>query len=247
MHARLFSQQQKPPKGFENFFNKKQDNKQPASNPKSEKDSEKDEQEKEAKDEEEPRKSDKKSKGKQPPRNIFINCSANPDAFEIYRLNFSFNLQTLLFLGIPVLYLFYMASSGSMSHEISWNEFRKEMLDKGLVDYLKVINSAYVKVFLRQDSHGSRNSLNQSYYFSIGSVESFERNLEAAQNELGIPSRERITVMYSNEVDKLNLFLNFAPILLLLGFLYFASGGVKGMRPGSGPGGIFNVGKSKGN
>lgn len=84
------------------------------------------------------------------------------------------------------------------------------------------------------------------FYFTIGSVDSFERNLDLTQMELGIPSRERIPVKYSQEVDKLNLFLNFAPILVLLGFLYMASGGAKGMRPGSGPGGIFNVGKSKG-
>jgi AFG3 family protein len=120
------------------------------------------------------------------------------------------------------------------------------MLDKGLVDYLKVVSNSFVKIYLRTDSVGSPHEGPSSYYFTIGSVENFERKLESAQDELRIPSRERIAVTYTTEIDKFNLFMNFFPLILLGGLLLWSSGGFKGMKGGSGPGGIFNVGKSKG-
>lgn len=85
------------------------------------------------------------------------------------------------------------------------------------------------------------------FYFTIGSADSFERSLDNAQAELGIPSRERIPVMYANEVGLLNIALNLAPSLLLLGVLFYSFSKSAGGRGGAGgPGGIFNVGKSKG-
>lgn len=42
----------------------------------------------------------------------------------------------------------------------------------------------------------------QSYlWFNIGSVETFERNLELAQQELGMESPHKVPVVYSTESD----------------------------------------------
>lgn len=38
-------------------------------------------------------------------------------------------------------------------------------------------------------------------WFNIGSVDTFERNLEAAQLELGIDSAHQVSVVYSTESD----------------------------------------------
>lgn len=42
----------------------------------------------------------------------------------------------------------------------------------------------------------------QSYlWFNIGSVDSFEHNLEMAQRELGLESTQKLNVLYSTEND----------------------------------------------
>ncbi|KAJ3111855.1 AAA ATPase afg3 [Phlyctochytrium bullatum] len=124
------------------------------------------------------------------------------------------------------------------------------MLDKGYVDSLEVVNKQLVRVYLRPDAPqmsrfggASVPPGTSAYHFTIGSVESFERNLEAAQRELGIPTKERIPVSYTNELSSLSILLNFAPTLLLVGVLYWMS-----RRAGGGAGGsqgIFGIGKSK--
>lgn len=42
----------------------------------------------------------------------------------------------------------------------------------------------------------------QSYlWFNIGSVDSFEHNLEMAQQEMGLESPQKVPVLYSSESD----------------------------------------------
>lgn len=43
--------------------------------------------------------------------------------------------------------------------------------------------------------------LQQYVWFNIGSVDTFERNLETAQYELGIEGENRLPVVYSSESD----------------------------------------------
>lgn len=43
--------------------------------------------------------------------------------------------------------------------------------------------------------------LQQFVWFNIGSVDTFERNLETAQYELGIEGENRLPVVYSTESD----------------------------------------------
>ena len=72
--------------------------------------------------------------------------------------------------------------------------------------------------------------------FNIGSVDSFERNLEQAQKELDIHPSNFIPVTYKTDSDWVKSFMfNIFPTLLLIGAVYFmsrrASGG-KGVREG---------------
>ena len=93
------------------------------------------------------------------------------------------------------------------------------------VDYLEVVNRGYVRVYFKSD-RGGVVSLNletstckafsatacsspltvqktSTLKFNIGSVDSFERNLELAQKELGIDPTEFIAVSYVTETDLL--------------------------------------------
>lgn len=148
-------------------------------------------------------------------------------------------------------YLFYrLIIPSENSREITWQEFRTTFLDKGLVEKLTVVNQTRVRVDVHREAvaqmHPESPAVhpNFHYYFSIGSVEAFERRLDEAQRELGIPSSERIPVAYTSEQLLASTLLSFGPTLLFIGFLFWfsrrASGGA-----GGGSSGIFGMGRSR--
>ncbi|KAF8445822.1 ATP-dependent metallopeptidase Hfl [Boletus edulis BED1] len=160
--------------------------------------------------------------------------------------NFSPNQLALLATSAAIIYAL-SGSSASSSREITWQEFRTAFLDRGLVDKLIVVNRQKVRIKLHSNATGTMYSAavgGGDYYFSIGSVEAFERKLEDAENELGIPSHERIPVAYHDEISTVNTLLNFAPTILFAGLLFYMSRRAGGSA-GGGPGGIFSIGKSK--
>ena len=149
-------------------------------------------------------------------------------------------------------YLLYRSLIPSENlREITWQEFQASFLNKGLVDKLTVINSNRVKVHVHRETvsqmHPDSPAANHNffYFFTIGSVEAFERRLDAAQNELGIPTSERIPVSFTNEVSWLGTLATFAPTLLLTGLMLWAMRRVSGGGSSSGSGGIFGMGKSR--
>ncbi|KAG6841930.1 hypothetical protein C0991_005110 [Blastosporella zonata] len=153
------------------------------------------------------------------------------------------NSQLAWVAASAVAYLAYSNTSSASTREITWQEFRTAFLDKGLVDKLTVVNGHKVRVKLHANATNAvyPAAPTGDFYFSIGSVDAFERKLDQAQVELGIPSHERIPVAYQDEISAFNAVLNFAPTVLLVGFLYWMS------RRGSGSsgGGIFSIGKSR--
>ena len=155
---------------------------------------------------------------------------------------------TVILLTFTVFGVIRFISPGQQSREITWQEFRNTFLDKGLVEKLVVINRNRVKVYLYQDATANAYpdspvaSGNFYYYFSVGSVEAFERRLEEAQKELEIPSHERIPVAYKDEISWTGTILSFAPTLLLLGSIIFLS---RRASTGGGQSGIFGIGKSR--
>jgi len=138
---------------------------------------------------------------------------------------------------------------GENSKEITWQEFRTTFLDKGLVEKIIILNGNKAKVHLHREAVSSMYPDSPAanpgfyYYFTIGSVEAFERKMDMAQMELGIPSSERIPVAYSSEISWFGTFLSFGPTILLLGALFYftrrAGGGA------GGGGGVFGMGKSR--
>ncbi|KAK6534229.1 AAA ATPase afg3 [Arthrobotrys megalospora] len=164
------------------------------------------------------------------------------------KAEFKMDLPSLVTSAVVSYILYRTVVPGENSREITWQEFRTTFFDKGLVDKLTVVNRQRVKVSLHRDaasrvypdSHTVAG--NSVYYFSIGSVEAFERRLDDAQRELGIPSSERIPVAYKDEVSWFGAFLSFGPTLLLLGSIYWFSrrAGSSGSQSG-----IFGIGKSR--
>ena len=133
--------------------------------------------------------------------------------------------------------------------EITWQEMRRAFLDKGLVQKLVVMNGSQVRVELRPEAMGQVGDQGEvtrgrTFLFSIGSVESFERKLEEAQDQLGIAPSDRIPVSYETGGSTLgNLFMAFGPTLLFIGLIIWTQRTMAGRSGGAG--GMFNFGKSK--
>ena len=148
--------------------------------------------------------------------------------------------------------------------EISFQEFKTALLERGLVDRVEVSNKTQAKVYVTQAprapgtspkpagsfSREAGNGAQLRYYFNIGSLDSFERRMEEAQDAMGVDPHEFVPVTYLNEVAWGTELARLAPTLLLLaGFVFLnrRMGGMPGMGGpgGGGPGGgIFNVGKA---
>lgn len=162
--------------------------------------------------------------------------------------SYAFRLDTTSLIVSSILsYMIYRMLPGEQSREITWQEFRNTFFDKGLVEKLTVVNRSRVKVNLHRDVTAqmypdSPAANGNVYYFSIGSVEAFERRLDDAQNELGIPSSERIPVAYKDEISWTGTVLSFAPTLLVIGSIFWLS---RRASSGSGQSGIFGIGKSR--
>ncbi|QHN98877.1 hypothetical protein HN51_034081 [Arachis hypogaea] len=99
--------------------------------------------------------------------------------------------------------------------QINFQEFKYELLEPRLVDHIVVsINKSVAKIYVRNtprnqtDSEVVKGTLpakgtggQYKFYFNIGSVKSFEENLKAAQEELGLEPDDYVPVTYSFEVD----------------------------------------------
>ncbi|XP_026005386.1 mitochondrial inner membrane m-AAA protease component AFG3L2 isoform X2 [Astatotilapia calliptera] len=134
-----------------------------------------------------------------------------------------------------VTYYFFLRDGG---REVTWKDFVNNYLSKGVVDRLEVVNKRYVKVVFS----AGKTPADGYVWFNIGSVDTFERNLETAQYELGIEGENRLPVVYSTESDGTFL-LSMLPTVLIIGFLLFMlrRGPAGAGRPGRGMGGLFSV------
>ncbi|KAJ5693097.1 Mitochondrial respiratory chain complexes assembly protein YTA12 [Penicillium macrosclerotiorum] len=161
---------------------------------------------------------------------------------------FRFDPASFFITALVTYYVYRSFFPGESSgREITWQDFRSNYLEKGLVEKLTVSNGSRVRVDLnREVTQAYPDSTGQPIthvFFSIGSVDSFERKLDDAQYELGIPTSQRIPVSYIDEVPWGNALLSFAPTLILFAGIYWFS-----RRAGGGAGGqsgIFGIGKSR--
>ena len=134
---------------------------------------------------------------------------------------FALLLLLLLFVFLPV--------KSEMTTEISWQDFKKKMLEAGDVSKIVVVNKERAEVYIKMDSlrkekykdvankyFGAKNE-GPHYYFSIGSVEVFERQMEAAQKDW--MDEKKVSIAYTNQQK--DWWTNVLSWLLPLGLLAF--------------------------
>ncbi|PKP36666.1 MAG: cell division protein FtsH, partial [Bacteroidetes bacterium HGW-Bacteroidetes-15] len=161
-------------------------------------------------------------------------------------------IYILIILGILGLNLFYTSKEAV---ETTWSDVQFKMLEQGDIDKLVVIrNLGKVEVYLKERSLNKYsdklgedaqkvNRQGPHFFFTIGSIDTFARQLEEAQSE--IPNTERIDPGYEDRPNYFGEIITWLlPILLLVGVWLFIFRRIS-KSGGGGAGNIFNVGKSK--
>lgn len=151
--------------------------------------------------------------------------------------------------GVGLMYYLFSQQSdqlGSATKQISFQQFVSEYLEPGLVERLVVLDKKLVRVHLKSDTDNSSKS---TLFFTIGSVDAFERAMAEAQDDLAVPKMARVPISYVAEGSSPFLaLLTYAPTLLtgyIIYMIWRSSRGMTGGAGGSGASSIFNVGKSK--
>ena len=138
--------------------------------------------------------------------------------------------------------------SPSEAREVTFSDFRRELLESGNVDRIEIVNKTKARVYMRADVPGVPPPA--PFYFTLGNVSGLEKKLEHAQEDLGVAPRDYVAVTYVSETSWGGELLKIAPTLLLIGFWVLMMRGFGGGAMGGGGGGgggrnIFSVGKSK--
>lgn len=155
----------------------------------------------------------------------------------------------VIFLGIQ----WFTMGSGPV--ETNWKDVKTTMLANNDIQKIIVVNEKEAQIYLKESSYEKYSQkLNNGFtapsktgphfFYTIGSVDSFEKNLQEAQ--ANATEDNKISVEYKTVHNYLGELLNwilpFALIILIWWWIF------KRMSKGSGgggPGNIFNVGKSQ--
>ena len=154
-------------------------------------------------------------------------------------------------IAIVMIGLYFMPRD--FSKKTTWSDVRNNMVLTHDVDKIIVVNKEKAEIYIKKaslnnskykdvKSQGSFSEVGPQYYFEIGDVTTFEKNMDEAQKEF--TQNEKIPVEYANTRETSNFLVNWLPILLLIGFTFFM---IRRMSGGGGGGGsqIFNIGKSR--
>lgn len=166
------------------------------------------------------------------------------------RKRFSLTWLYIIMIG-GIIYMFLNRGESTTEKEINYTGFQ-EFVDKGYANkiiinkdkktlYLYVKPQYYRQVF----GDAKKTEHERSVKVEIGSLDKVQDYLDAEKLEGDFDG----TIQYEqdNEGFIINMFWNFAPLLIIIGIYIFLMRGMGGggMFSGGGPGGIFNVGKSK--
>ena len=134
-----------------------------------------------------------------------------------------------------------------------WTTVR-EMVEKGDVEKIQVVNRDQAQVFLKKDAAEKYRSdstdkrfrrlpdTGVQLIFTIGSVDSFREDLKAAEETSG----QTVPVSYENKAnDWTSILINLLPWVVIIGAWFFVMRSMSRGAGAGGGGGIMNVGKAK--
>lgn len=132
-------------------------------------------------------------------------------------------------------FTFVFNALGGETQQLSWQEFRTSYLDQGQVERIIIVNKTNGRAILKQ------HQFPRVVFFTVGSVELFDRQYDEAMAELNLPESQQVPVSYASETSLSSVILTLLPTALLIGGLWYL---MRRGLSGAGSGGIFNMGKS---
>lgn len=139
--------------------------------------------------------------------------------------------------GVNAAIILYLLFKQINSEEITWRDFTWQ-LQSNNIERLEVVNNRWVRV-VRIGESGS------SMWFTIGSVDTLERNLEAVQRDLGREAHEMVPVIYKKEFD-LAMYMSALPTIVIYSIMLTFMMRMGRMMPGGSnkKGGLFGFSSS---
>lgn len=189
----------------------------------------------------------KSNKNKQRPNLGNFRNGGKPPKFNPYWI---YGIVIVLFLAVQYF------SFGGGPVETDWREVKTTMIQSHDIDKIVVVNREEAQIYLKESSYdkyadklnngfNTPNKTGPHFKFTIGSVDTFEQNLKAAQENT--PESEKITVKYETVHNYFGEILSWIfPFLLIIGIWWWIFRRMsKGTGGGGAAGNIFSVGKSQ--
>jgi len=167
--------------------------------------------------------------------------------------------KNTIFIFIAVAVGFFVLnyfSNQETAVKISQVRFETKMMPKHAVEKVVVVNhqkvEVYIKDQMRSDSEFAdlkpQNNVfaagkTPDYFFNIGSVEVFEKNMEELQKD--VPRVNRVPIDYETRTDVFGELLGWLLPLIIIVAIWIFIFRRMGSGMGGAGGGIFNVGRSK--
>ena len=168
--------------------------------------------------------------------------------------SFKFNI-IWVYAAIAIIFFGLQMLNFDATEQTSWQEFNRDMLQQKKVEKVIIVNKEVAQVFIKKEYLGEEkfrntnkepfgNSTNNGphFYFEIGSVETFNQQLNEAQTDFD--NYDKISVTYKTKKDIFGDILGWIlPLVFFIAIWFFIMKRMSG--GGAGGGQIFNIGKSK--
>ncbi len=168
--------------------------------------------------------------------------------------------------GIVVAVLLFIVFYGNgfspKLQEVSQGEFYNNMLAKGDVTEVVIVNKSIARIYINPDSlaianryknpkdgkalFSDRNFKGPHFFITVPSIDNLMQGMEKVQNDAGIPKEKQIFARSTEETNWMSDQLPWLlPIIIMLVIWLIMMRRMGGGGSGGGPGQIFNIGKSK--
>ena len=149
-----------------------------------------------------------------------------------------------LFFGI----MYFTGDGSGMSKDITYTEF-KDMVSKGYADKIVAYNNNTLEMYIKTEhivdvfkKDAQKVGRNPFVNVKIGSMDNFDKYMEEQQEAGNFTG----SIRYEQKDDFFGvMFWNLLPIVFFVGLWIFIMRRMSGGGGAGGPGGVFNVGKSK--
>jgi len=160
-----------------------------------------------------------------------------------------------------LLFVIYGNDFNSRLKEVSLNKFYQEMLIRGDVTDVVIVNKTIARITIHPDSAATldrykdpktgralfpdRNFKGPQFFVTIPSIDYFLASMEKVQNEAGIPKEKQISARSIEETNWMSDQLTWLLPILIMVVIWIVMMRRMGGGGSGGPGQIFNIGKSK--